>query len=303
MQRRNTIDSVQSTWPMCHYYYTHNNGSSDDILIHQRPRSDFMTRKKQPLSSSYKGVKRFYTYPPFSRSAFLSPKRSLPNKKYHNDLRAAFYANTSLRKYKSRQQNQKKRQTLSNILTALTQGSSCPTMGLGNISKNNRHDLIDTVHMQTKWDSIRLYHPQLDNEKIQQDMEQEDIILDLQRTRRNQHDMIAVNQALHEPPHTPAGQEEEEQQSIIIQIPTPSDMVPVSKTVYFSSKDMYLFLFGFLFFPLWWYGAWRYFACDPTMRMFMSKRQQAFQMLNIFTSLASLLLTGLIVGLVTVWTQ
>ncbi|CAO3620540.1 unnamed protein product [Mucor hiemalis] len=68
-----------------------------------------------------------------------------------------------------------------------------------------------------------------------------------------------------------------------------------------SSFDMILFLFGFLFFPLWWVGAWNYIMQTQTKSSKKPKRREVFQILNCCMSLSSLILLGLIIGLVTVW--
>ncbi|KAI8968974.1 hypothetical protein BDF20DRAFT_892620 [Mycotypha africana] len=62
--------------------------------------------------------------------------------------------------------------------------------------------------------------------------------------------------------------------------------------------DMLLLLFGFLFFPLWWYGSWRFFMHTEYKQKTAAKH---LQLINCFMSLVSLLLLGLMIGLVTVW--
>lgn len=73
----------------------------------------------------------------------------------------------------------------------------------------------------------------------------------------------------------------------------------------YSSTDMFLFLFGFILFPLWWIGAWNYIMqlqskSKRTLKM-APKQREIFQILNCCMSLLSLLLIGLIIGLTTSW--
>ncbi|KAI8367866.1 hypothetical protein EDC96DRAFT_506352 [Choanephora cucurbitarum] len=143
---------------------------------------------------------------------------------------------------------------------------------------------------------------QLNNEKVQQTIEEQSDYVGLQHSQHNRANSSTVHGTQSQVSFSPAGQDENAS-NVTIQMPSlPNETVEKIPT-YFSSIDMYLFLFGFLIFPLWWYGAWRYFALDPGLRQRVSTGQHAFHVLNICFSLVSLVLIGLIVGLITVWAK
>ena len=67
LERRNTIDSAHGSWPLCPYYYTHNMGSCDDILLQKRT--------EHPLANESIPNKKRYTYPHLTldTSSFRKP--------------------------------------------------------------------------------------------------------------------------------------------------------------------------------------------------------------------------------------
>ncbi|KAL0136746.1 hypothetical protein V8B55DRAFT_1440283 [Mucor lusitanicus] len=325
MKRRNTIDSLHGNWPIVQYYYTHNNGSCDDILI-QHHKSFDTPRQIHQNPSNYNNRRR--TFP---------MERSSPGGFHYQQQQQQQQQNPAAAKA------QKKRETLANIISNLSRSNSS-TLTSGNISSMNNDDTtrVDS-DLDIKWETIRQYNPQLDNEKIlEQDSEEEedegyshDVTFQRQRN-----DVAAAAMDMNEGSNNnnnssgsssngsnglflPAGQEGEESgtrssdevsiqmdaansshemaataaSAPKIQLPTATTLVPMSNTV--DHTDMFLFLFGFIFFPLWWIGTWRFFM-QPD-RALLHKQQRGFQIVNCCMALASLLLTGLIIGLVTVW--
>ncbi|KAL0074450.1 hypothetical protein J3Q64DRAFT_1778108 [Phycomyces blakesleeanus] len=72
------------------------------------------------------------------------------------------------------------------------------------------------------------------------------------------------------------------------------------------STDSLLFLFGFIFFPLWWIGAWRYFKypsreINPSeTKSILPLSSRGIRQLNCWMSVSSILITAILVGLL-VW--
>lgn len=364
MKRRNTIDCATSDiWPICQYYYTHNNGSYDDVLTQhrgivnrvQRQQSQRRLVQKKSLQDSmyYKR----YTY---------------PMRHNNKDKKSDFLI---VRGWSTTHRRKQKRQTLANIITALSSGADSKTSAaVGSISKsssndNNSKKIITNATsrsiLESKWANIRQYNPQLDNEKIEQVfneqfgrgsldeeyshspiIESQTPVLEQQQTRSDGTATIttATNTLLNSSnisiettnqlllnssagKSTATGNHCDDNDDMFIAIPIQEQDVinhsssssssnslspPNSpflpsmerqkqqqKEAYNSSLDMFLFLFGFLFFPLWWFGAWRYsMQQDESL---ISKQRLSFQVLNCYMTLASLLMTGLMIGLVTVW--
>ncbi|CAO0790694.1 unnamed protein product [Mucor circinelloides] len=314
------------------YYFTHNNGSCDDIFIQHR--SIDTLRQIRPNESNYKNRRRTF---PIERSAVAGIHRQ----HYQQDRRHSLKIETMvsspiIRRYSSnrRQQQQrykKKRETLANIISNLSRSNSSTITG-GNISSTQNDDTATRVDsdLDIKWESIRQYNPQLDSEKIlEQDSEDEGYSYGVtsQEQRNNLVDMneSSNNSSSHDSNglFLPAGQEGEEEtgagsnEALSIQMdaanshqiapnttiapktgfPAATALMPLSNNV--EHTDMFLFLFGFIFFPLWWVGTWRFFMQSD--KSFLHKQQRGFQIVNCCMALASLLLTGLIIGLVTVW--
>lgn len=381
MKRRNTIDcTLNDVWPICQYYYTHNNGSCDDILIQHRDVVNRVQIKQNQRQIVHKKSiqeslhHKRYTYPmPHHHKDKLTDKR----KEGLRDFKARHHPSTARRWSTIRRQKQK-RQTLANIITALSAGTDIKSSAAGSISKsdnNNRpnddgiastskHDILDS-----KWASIRQYNPQLDNEKIEQEFNEqfdqclldEDYahlpsmirpptlaVLERQQTKSDgttavmttttnmslntsnisieTTNQFLLNSSADQSIATTA-RNQSGNDAIFTAIPMPEEntRIPVishssyssvsftsspfllsmdrqmqhQKEAYNSSLDMWLFLFGFLFFPLWWFGAARYFMQQD--KSLISTETLSFQVLNCYMTLVSLLLIGLMVGLVTVW--
>ncbi|KAL9542169.1 hypothetical protein MBANPS3_008744 [Mucor bainieri] len=347
MKRRNTIDSLHVNWPIVQYYYTHNNGSCDDILMQ---RNSFDT----PRQSQYRHHQPSYYN---NRRRTFPMERSVPGAGLlHHDLhqqerrhshkielvtpspimrRGSSSHRHRQHQHQQQQQQQqqrhrKKRETLANIISNLSRSN---TMTSGNISSITNND--DTTHVDSdldiKWETIRQYNPQLDNEKIlEQDSEDEDEGYSHGVTHQEQRNDAAVVDMNNDDSNNsssndsngaflPAGQEADQNgtgssDALSIQMdaavnndhqtaataprtvfPAATTLVPMSSHV--DHTDMFLFLFGFIFFPLWWVGTWRFFMQSD--KTFLHKQQRGFQIVNCCMALVSLLLTGLIIGLVT----
>ncbi|KAF1799856.1 hypothetical protein FB192DRAFT_1474675 [Mucor lusitanicus] len=351
MKRRNTIDSLHGNWPIVQYYYTHNNGSCDDILI-QHHKSFDTPRQIHQNPSNYNNRRRTFPMERSSPGGFhyqQQQQQQQQNRRHSHKIQVVAPSpiivrqGSSYRHQQQQQRHKKKRETLANIISNLSRSNSS-TLTSGNISSMNNDDTtrVDS-DLDIKWETIRQYNPQLDNEKIlEQDSEEEedegyshDVTFQRQRN-----DVAAAAMDMNEGSNNnnnssgsssngsnglflPAGQEGEESgtrssdevsiqmdaansshemaataaSAPKIQLPTATTLVPMSNTV--DHTDMFLFLFGFIFFPLWWIGTWRFFM-QPD-RALLHKQQRGFQIVNCCMALASLLLTGLIIGLVTVW--
>ncbi|KAK4511242.1 uncharacterized protein ATC70_012456 [Mucor velutinosus] len=338
MKRRNTIDSLHVNWPIVQYYYTHNNGSCDDILIqhksfdtprqihHNQPNHYNNRRRTFPLEKPVPGGK-LHHHPQNRRHShkiqIVTPTPIV--------RRGSSYQN---QQQQQQQKQKKKRETLANIIYNLSRSNSS-TLTSGNISSTMNHDDTPRVDsdLDIKWETIRQYNPQLDNEKILEQVSQdedESYSYDLTSQEQSNHvAAVAMNDGSNNSSSDdsnglflPAGQEESgatgSSDAMSIQmdaatnshempattaialkteLPTAITLVPMSNIV--DHTDMFLFLFGFIMFPLWWIGTWRFFMQSD--KTFLHKQQRAFQIVNCCMALASLLLTGLIIGLVTVW--
>ncbi|KAI9487709.1 MAG: hypothetical protein EXX96DRAFT_554347 [Benjaminiella poitrasii] len=201
MKRRNTTDDNNSTtWSICPYYYTHNNGSSDDILLHRRE-SKLQLQQHQSYqlpSTTTKETKRTsrrrYSYP------FII-KLNDPLKFDHLDEHERIQRQSLVRTWSTARQQTKrteKRLTLAKILSEISPknnnsnnnniddcGSSVSNMsrdrtqkawdiagnilGNRNINSSNKTFYSDDA-LAEKWEVIRQYNPQLDDEKIQEEL-------------------------------------------------------------------------------------------------------------------------------------
>ncbi|GAN10170.1 hypothetical protein MAM1_0326c09707 [Mucor ambiguus] len=334
MKRRNTIDSLHVNWPIVQYYYTHNNGSCDDILMQHK--SFDTPRKFHHNPPNYNNRRRTF---PMERSGGLHPQQQDRRQSYKIGIvtpSPIIRRVSSCQRQQQYQRHKKKRETLANIISNLSRSNSS-ILTSGNISSiiNDDNTRVDS-DLDIKWEAIRQYNPQLDNEKIlEQNSEDEDegyshdlpsqeqrneaaaVVVDINDDSNNSSSNDSNGLFL------PAGQEADENgtgpsDAMSIQIDTAANshqiaattviapktellaatmLVPLSSTV--DHTDMLLFLFGFIFFPLWWIGTWRFFMQSD--KAILHKQQRGFQIVNCCMSLASLLLTGLIIGLVTVW--
>jgi hypothetical protein len=374
MKRRNTIDSaITEVWPICQYYYTHNNGSCDDILIQHRDTVKRVQRKQSQRKLIHKkSLQEFlhqkrYTYP-MRYNKVMDQRRDFPHD--FNTRCVPLIA----RRWSTIRMRKQKRQTLADIITALSSPNS-RTLAAGSISKSDDNkDANRRNTLESKWDSIRQYNPHLDNEKIEKEfteqfgrgsldegyshspmMESQIPVLEQQQSRNNSAVPIATatntllnssiisiettNQFLlnssadqsitatttgdlsgdlftilpmqdhsstidHSNSSSSSSSSNSSNNSSLssansLFLLSMEGRGQQQKEAYNSSTDMFLFLFGFLFLPLWWFGAWRYFMQqDKTL---ISKQRLSFQILNCCMTLASLLMTGLMIGLVTVW--
>lgn len=230
MKRSITID-FHDTWGLCRYYYTHNTGSSDDILLTPSSLCSITTETSLGYATIYS--LRRYTYP-----TFTVPVPSNKSVKHEESRRHSAIGN------KVHTSNTKK-----NSVTEDHQSSVLFFPGSKRSSK---------------------YTPSPPSaEKIE----------------------VAL-------PPSP----EAEGTDLIIEIPNISPEQPYQQQKQQVEKgekadlsfqlDIFLFLFGFLIFPCWWFGAWRYF-----LRPTHGQCGQIFQILNCCMSLISLLMAGLLVGL------
>lgn len=350
MKRRNTIDNLHGNWPIVQYYYTHNNGSCDDILIHHKSLDIDATTSKQISKKHQSDYKN-------RRKTFPQEKIAVEFQQYQNGRRdsnkieiAITAASPIIRRWSTtkkqqqqqqqqqQQKNRKKRETLANIISNLSRSNSSTVTG-GNISSSNNNDTIRVESdLDIKWETIRQYNPQLDNEKILEQDDGDNSEDDegyshdpISQEQRNDAAVVNMNDSSSSSSNDsnelflPAGQDNTAITTNmtttdgIVAIPmdptTASNNEIVSSTakahpaaletiiipmsINVEHTDMFLFLFGFIFFPLWWVGTWRFFM-QPD-KSFIHKQQRGFQIVNCCMTLASLLMTGLIVGLVTVW--
>jgi hypothetical protein len=92
----------------------------------------------------------------------------------------------------------------------------------------------------------------------------------------------------------------ESTQSVHAPLKPPSPQLPLPVTCPTDDNDdekqmdMWFFLFGFLCFPLWWISAWRFFTPQKGKK---NTRTRVFQIINVWMTMASLVLLGLMVGL------
>lgn len=340
-RRKSTTDHINHTWSICQYYFTHNNGSSDDVLL-RNSMSSLNRSQFNKVSKRYSQLKRNHTYPRHEKrqdisSILLNNKRRWTTIKY----------------------SKQKRQTLANILLDLTATTNTTSNG-GNISYHNG----STSSLERKWQSIKLYNPQLDNEKILKELDDDldegyshiptfehlktsslrrntttnttiTLYNDVHSLRNSYQSTVKMsnykNQATTSSSHHNEASPSQSNRSskreerpdenndntmMVISLPNvaegsvnniqpnsvfaPGPYSEKRKLKLHSDKDMILFLFGFLLFPIWWYGTYRYFTQKDLS--ILSKRQRCFQLLNYLSSIASLLILGLVVGLLTVWT-
>jgi hypothetical protein len=232
---------------------------------------------------------------------------------------------------------QKKRRTLADIISNLTD----PT--LHNIIDNkNTDDVLKSMALEARWDSIRQYDNNNNGSKIEEESEQGGVVGGPLLVVRNKEDEktestptmfkattrtsltvripspqtnntlmdsgININSSLlaHPPSSSHStGRQQLDQHRYSSSGTSTDDSIRISMPINGGSEkqkghstlDMFLFLFGFILFPLWWVGSWRYF----TRKYDKKERKDVFQILNCCMSLASLLLIGLIIGLTTVW--
>lgn len=344
MKRRNTIDNLHGDWPIVQYYYTHNNGSCDDILIHHKSLNVDATTTKQinkKHQSDYKNRRK--TFP--QEKIAVEFQQCQNGRRDSNKIKiiATTAASPIIRgwstakKQQQQQKNRKKRETLANIISNLSRSNSSTVTG-SNISSSNNDD---TIRMESdldiKWETIRQYNPQLDSEKILEQDDDDDIEYDegysqgpMSQEQKNDAVVVDINNSSSSSNDSnglflPAGQDNTVTTTNttttddIVAIPIDPNTLLNNEIVYTTAKahptvsetnlipmsinightDMFLFLFGFVFFPLWWIGTWRFFM-QPD-KIFLHKQQRGFQIVNCCMTLASLLMTGLIIGLVTVW--
>lgn len=279
MRRRNTIDSSNGTWPLCRYYYTHNNGSCDDILLFSKEIAKRQNARKR-LSPIRK--KRRYTY----------PIPLLDQKAYQQQL---INSGQITRRW-STIRTTKKRQTLANILSSLSDG---------NIIKSSSSKTLNE-----KWESIQLFK-RLYTEKTEQsisnigqssNIDPAALIIEMPTgtTTTLMDSNINISSSIVAHPPTSFARQETEYNSINMEYTiSPEAVTPLnSPPLKESLVDVLLFLFGFLIFPLWWIGAWYYVTKKKDS---VTKSREVFQLLNCCMSLVSLLLIGLMIGLTTVW--
>ncbi|KAI7908307.1 uncharacterized protein BX663DRAFT_493758 [Cokeromyces recurvatus] len=309
MKRRNSMDdNSSSSWSICqYYYYTHNNESSDHVSLKYSVKSEL---QQEPLSSRSLSQKRRRSYP----LAIVDLQRSLQ--------RTATFPTSS------RQKGIKRRLTLSDL------SSQKNDHNLNVISANRTDNILmgdNNGHDDERWDIIPYYLPQLDNEKVQEEEGGGGLCEKQQDSKDEIHS--------YEPTHisnklikTKEIHSQQQQQQLRVVNNTDDDNnshrhtinSPIIEDLISSSThmlsdhleagtiddrqekdndlhphmDIALFLFGFLFFPLWWIGAWRYLR-KKTMNI--TKQDHLFCMLNCYMTMVSLIITGLIIGLVTAW--
>ncbi|CAO3650152.1 unnamed protein product [Mucor fragilis] len=304
MKRRNTIDSLHINWPIVQYYYTHNNGSCDDILI-QHKSFDTPRQILHSQPNHYSNRRRTF---PMERSVTGGLQHHPLDRRHSHKIEIVapspiIRQESSYRK--QQQRHKKKRETLANIIANLSRSNSS-TLTSGNISSTKDDDTtrVDS-DLDVKWETIRQYNPQLDIEKIlEQDSENGDEgyshgltsqMVDMSDGNNNSSSSSNDSNEL----FLPAGQEEngagsndamsiqmgaeisnhEMAATTVIapkaELPTAITLVPMSNFV--DHTDMFLFLFGFIFFPLWWIGTWRFFM--QSNKTFLHKQQRGFQVL------------------------
>jgi hypothetical protein len=342
MKRRNTIDSFHgTTWPLCQYYYTHNTGSCDDVLLLDKRKTTLNNSKQRKAVMPTIRKKRRYTYPIvlLDQQAYEQQFREINNLTTTPGLILRRWS--TIRKHK-------KRRTLADIISNLT--TQHEVSESSHIVDNNtdKEDVMKSMMLEERWDSIRKYKEKTQQEaittmqlktgtsllKVKNEDEktaeepspvtaEPSLVIDIPAqqpitgsTTENTTLMdsgININSSLlaHPPSsnstsagqmeHTDINQCEDRYSSSISEVEEQSIRVPMpykndSKEQDSTTTDMFLFLFGFILFPLWWIGSWRYFT-----RHHRDRKREVFQILNCYMSLASLLLTGLIIGLTTVW--
>ncbi|KAI8366531.1 hypothetical protein BD560DRAFT_400598 [Blakeslea trispora] len=316
MRRRYTIDSPYGTKLFCQCHSTGNNNHSGPVLSHRRFRSTFSVCDHQ--YNAYIQSRKYDTFPSSvcRRCCNVLRQRSLLRSRSKSSIRASLHPTHSFQTTKSSLQHKQKRRTLANILSALAQTSTTTPSDHPpfHLLDTNESDLSSIGSQDFRID-MPTFCPSGQGSLVQNNEKKSTHLHDNspldstttnqsignQHTRRDQTHSVHY-QTQHQTCYMPAGQDEYISNTVI-QMPQPLSRQFEKKSFDFVSIDMYLFLFGFLFFPFWWYGAWRYFAFNSNQRHDRFTRQYAFQVFNICFSLVSLLLIGLIIGLITVWTQ
>lgn len=343
MKRRNTFDSA--SWPMCPYYYTHNMGSCDDVLL-QNKRNTTPGNQLQ-YSNTMLGVrrsvrvrkKRRFTYPVvlLDQQAYTRQFQENNNTKTAGPL---------LRRWSTISQLQR-RQTLSKITAGETRPDSVDdnegVIAMAIDTRSSRFSLGYKTQLQDEEKTEKKSPPQTRQSKtpllrvVNDDTERVVVDEKVQETAPSSIEIhrsntgantsttlmdsgVNINSSLiaHAPSSSVHSTEEQanddnqyhamnshegsttNSQNSSSTTDEESVFVSMSENSYSSNSsiDMFLFLFGFLFFPLWWVGAWKYIMQTHVKT---AKRREVFQILNCCMSLSSLILLGLIIGLVTVW--
>ncbi|OBZ85275.1 hypothetical protein A0J61_06672 [Choanephora cucurbitarum] len=321
MGHYDTMTSGYGDLPLFEVHSAQTNGDLDDISLARRPRS-LCLENKSHFDLDIKSRK--HSTFPHCYHANMNQKLS-SHQEANSDPQASFnHTYSFLKNYPSARRKQR-RQTLANILSALAQAPATPSTTIllndapyystntsdsgssgSDLDPRSQHSArsnqASIESQDTESGSIQQCSSQLNNEKIQQTIEKQSDYIGLQHSQHNRANTSTFNETQSQISFSPAGQDESSSKATIQMPSLPNETVEKIPT-YFSSIDMYLFLFGFLIFPLWWYGAWRYFALDPSLRQLVSTGQHAFHILNICFSLVSLVLIGLVVGLITVWAQ
>ncbi|KAI7890074.1 uncharacterized protein EV154DRAFT_262263 [Mucor mucedo] len=274
--RRNTVNLSQGEWPLCRYYYTHNNGSCDDILLFPKEIAKRRETRKR-LSPICK--KRRHTYPVvFFDQKILQPRSGKITRRW-STIRTT-----------------NKRQTLADILSSMARAD--------NILKSGSNKILNE-----KWELMRSYRG-LDSEKTEQPatdsnngqsshptVDQPVLIIEMPTgtTATLLDSSIHISSSLVANPPTSLAGQETGHSSIDMGSPEPITPLPTPPSPPKESLvDVFLFLFGFVIFPLWWVGAWFYVIQKQDG---VTKRREVFQLLNCCMSLVSLLLIGLMIGL------
>lgn len=280
LKRRNTTNSSDGEWPLCRYYYTHNNGSCDDILLYPKELAKRRDARKR-LSPIIK--KRRYSYP-----VIIMGGKPF---KHHDAVASGQITRRWSTIFRT---TAKKRQTLADILSSMSSAD--------NIIKSSSNKTLNE-----KWELMRSYK-WLDSEKFEQpivdnhsqssghpiDQPALNIEMPTGTTATLIDSSIHINSSL--VVHASfAGQEIEHTSINMDHTTSPEPATPIdSPPPKESLVDVFLFLFGFLIFPLWWVGAWYYVIQKQDG---VTKSREVFQLLNCCMSLVSLLLIGLMIGL------
>ncbi|CEP11434.1 hypothetical protein [Parasitella parasitica] len=206
MNRRNTIDNLHGNWPLFQYYYTHNNRSCDDILIHH---------KKALKDGSHSGQisQHRSNYKNWRKSFPLEARQLRQYEQNNRNSTRSQLASPILKRYPTtitirRQRNRKKRETLANLISNLSRSNSSAVSN-GNICSSSTTSKADPESdLKTKWEAIRQYNPQLDDMRI---LEQESSVYGTApREQRTDTVVVDMNESNSNDSHErflPAGQD------------------------------------------------------------------------------------------------
>ncbi|KAI8876532.1 hypothetical protein K501DRAFT_338036 [Backusella circina FSU 941] len=222
MYRRYTTGG--ESWSVCPYYYTHNNGSSDDILLHQHNPLKVQKQRR---------------------------RNSCPAQHWRQHQDGYFLKRNATSSFS----RHKKRETLAIILS--------------NMSKR------DNEKLDKKWQSIDAQMSSLRTNTTLCEMN--DTAIDIEYLGSGE-----TTQSARTPLKPNA--------SLAVHLP----LVGQDDNDVEKQMDMWFFLFGFLCFPLWWVSAWRFFTDKKGKK---NSKARAFQIINLWMTMGSLILLGLMIGL------